>query len=124
MRAIGGNSEAARRSGVPIGRYILMTMLIGGGLAGLAGMGEISAIQGVLRPGISPGYGYIGFLISWLAGHHPLGIVGMALLMAVITAGGDTLQISHGLPFSTVNILMALILFIVLAQQFKQGGTT
>src|SRR2546428_2762013 len=115
--AIGGNIEAARRSGIAIGRYILVLMFVGGGLAGLAGMGEVSAIQGRLRPSLSPGFGYTGFLISWIAGGNTYGIVASALLMAVITAGGDVLQMAHRLPGSVVNILMALMLFVVLTRR-------
>jgi ABC-type uncharacterized transport system permease subunit len=120
MRAIGGNPEAARRAGIPIELYLITTLMIGGALAGIAGFGEVSAIQGRLRPDISPGYGFIGFLVSWLAGHSPLGIVVMAALLAVLTAGGDTLQISQHLPFASVNLLMALTLFVVLAQRSRR----
>lgn len=119
MRAIGGNPEAALRHGFPITRYLILSMVIAGGLAGLAGVGEVMAIQGRLRPAFSPGYGYVGFLISWLAGHSPFAAVGMAFLLAVIALGGDTLQITQNVPFSTVNILMALILFIVLGNFFR-----
>jgi simple sugar transport system permease protein len=119
MRAIGGNPEAARRAGIPLRRYILITLMVGGAMAAIAGFGEISAIQGRVRPTISPGYGYIGFLVSWLAGHNPIGVVVMALLLAVIAAGGDSLQISQGLPFSSVNLLMSLTLFMVLAQRSR-----
>ncbi len=119
MRAIGGNPEAARRNGMPITRYTLLVMFVGGGLAGLAGVGEVMAIEGRLRPGFSASYGYIGFLISWLAGHNPFGVVLMSFLMAVLSLGGDTLQITQGLPFATVNIIMALILFIVLGKFFQ-----
>lgn len=121
MRAIGGNAEAAERHGFPIMRYLVWSMIIGGGLAGLAGVGEIFAIQGRLRPGFSPGYGYVGFLISWLANHSPLGAMVMAFLLAIIALGGDTLQITQSIPFATVNILMASILFVVLGNFF--GGT-
>ena len=123
MRAIGGNREAARRCGIPVERYILMLMLVGGGLAGVAGMAEVSAIQGRLRPSLSPGYGYIGFLISWMAGGSALGMVAAAFLIAVIAAGGDILQMTHRLPGSAVNILMALILFVVLARRGKGGSS-
>lgn len=119
MRAIGGNPEAALRHGFPIARYLILSMVIAGGLAGLAGVGEVMAIQGRLRPAFSPGYGYVGFLISWLAGHSPFAAIGMAFLLAVIALGGDTLQITQNVPFSTVNILMALILFIVLGNFFR-----
>ena len=122
MRAIGSNPEAAQRNGIPIARYIVLLMFIGGGIAGLAGMSEVSAIQGRLRPGLSPGYGFTGFLISWMAGGNPLGIVASAFLLAIITSGGDILQMSQGLPGSAVNILMALILFVVLARKgWKKG---
>ena len=119
MRAIGRNPEAALRHGFPITRYLILSMIIAGGLAGLAGVGEVMAIQGRLRPAFSPGYGYVGFLISWLAGHSPFAAIGMAFLLAVIALGGDTLQITQNVPFSTVNILMALILFIVLGNFFR-----
>lgn len=114
MRAIGGNPEAARRAGIPVARYVILLMFVGGGLAGLAGMAEVSAIQGRLRPSLSPGYGYTGFLVSWMAGGHPTGIMAAAFLLAVITAGGDILQMSQGVPGSVANILMAVILFVVL----------
>jgi simple sugar transport system permease protein len=116
MRAVGGNVEAAHRLGLPINRYVIVLMIVGGGLAGLAGMTEVSAIQGRLRPSLSPGYGYTGFLISWMAGGHPVGIVVAAFVLAVITAGGDILQMTQALPGSVVNILMAVLLFVVLGR--------
>jgi simple sugar transport system permease protein len=115
MRALGGNVQGARRLGLPVNRYVIILMVVGGGLAGLAGMAEVSGIQGRLRPSLSPGYGYTGFLVSWMAGGHPLGIVAAAFVLAVITAGGDILQMTQSLPGSAVNVLMAVLLFVVLA---------
>ena len=121
IRVIGDNPDAAARAGIPLGRYVLLTMCIGGALAGLAGMAEVCAIQSRLRPGISTGFGYTGFLVSWLALHHPLGIVVMALLLGVLSVGGDMVQISLGLPYATVNIIMALIFFVVLGGRFRKS---
>jgi ABC-type uncharacterized transport system permease subunit len=121
LRVVGGNPEAARRSGLPIARYVIVAMLLGGAMAGIYGMIEVTAIQGRLRGGISQGYGYIGFLAAWLAGHDPLRIVVMAALLAILSVGGDVIQISAGLPSSATNILMALILFFVLAGQGRKG---
>src|SRR3546814_3826925 len=55
------------------GRAALMTMAIGGALAGLSGWGEASAVQGRLQPGLSLGYGLTGFLVGWLSGHNKIG---------------------------------------------------
>jgi ABC-type uncharacterized transport system permease subunit len=117
MRAIGGNPEAARRLGIPIVRYILTVMFVAGGVAGLAGMAEVTAIQGRLVSELSPGYGYIGFLVSWLAGSSASGIVIMSFLFALISSVGDILQITQSVPYAVVNILMAVILFVVLGRQ-------
>jgi ABC-type uncharacterized transport system permease subunit len=115
MRAIGANPESARRNGIPVVGYVIVAMMVGGGVAGIAGMAEASAIHHRLDPGVSSGLAYIGFLVSWLAGHRPLLIPPMAFLIAILTVGGDLLQITQGVPYGALNILMALILFVVLA---------
>jgi ABC-type uncharacterized transport system permease subunit len=122
MRAIGGNALASQHLGLPVRSYIVACMAIGGGIAGLAGMAEVSAIQGRLVGEISPGYGYMGFLVAWLAGPSALKIVAMAFLFAFISSVGDVLQITQGVPFAVVNILMAAILFSVLCGGRRAGG--
>jgi simple sugar transport system permease protein len=115
MRAIGANSEAARRLGIPVFQYTVAVMMLAGGVAGLAGMSEVSAIQGRLVMGLSPGYGFAGFLVAWLAGTSAIGIVFMSLLFAIIASAGDILQFTQNLPYAVINVLMALLLFIVLS---------
>jgi len=117
MRAIGGNAEASVRLGIPVAGYVIAAMAAAGGVAGLAGMGEVSAIQGRLVANLSPGYGYMGFLVAWLAGGSTVGIVVMAFLFAVVSSVGDILQITQGVPYAVVNLLMAVVLFIVLAER-------
>jgi general nucleoside transport system permease protein len=122
MRAIGGNAEAARRLGIPVVRYMLVVMFVAGGVAGLAGMAEVSAIQGRLVAELSPGYGYVGFLVAWLAGTGAGGILAMSFLFAVLSSVGDMLQITQSLPYAVINILMAGILFIVLGRRTMGGA--
>jgi len=117
MRAIGGNAEASRRLGIPVARHMITAMAVAGGLAGMAGMAEVSAIQGRLVAGLSPGYGFMGFLVAWLAGGSAAGILVMAFLFSVISSVGDILQITQSVPYAVVNLLMAVILFIVLGQR-------
>lgn len=114
MRAVGGNPEAARRRGIAVDRYILAAMIAGGGLAGLAGMVEVSGIHHDLRPGISDNLGYLGLLASWLAGHNPLVIVGACFMIAAFLVAGDVLQLTVGLPSAAGLVLIGLALFFVL----------
>ena len=116
MRAIGGNPQAARRNGIPLSKYIVVVICIAGAIAGLAGMAQVSGYYGVLLANFSRGIGYMGFLISWLAGGSPLGIIVTSFIVAVIMTGGNLLQLTRGLPYSIVNILLAFTLFVVLAR--------
>lgn len=122
MRAVGGNAEAARRLGIPVERWVVVTMMVGGALAGLAGIVEVAAIHGRLKMAISPGYGFMGFLVNWLAFANPIGILIMSFLVAFIASSGFTLQITQRLPYAAVNVLMALILFTVLAKPLAKGA--
>ena len=83
IRAIGGNPFAAVRNGIPVNAYIVAAMFAGGALAGLAAVEQLTASQLRLNPGLSPGFGYLGFLISWLAGHNPRLIIPMTFLGAI-----------------------------------------
>jgi general nucleoside transport system permease protein len=116
MRAIGGNAQAARRNGIPLKGYLITIMCIGGAIAGLAGMSMVSGYYGMLLLNFSVGLGFMGFLICWLAGGDPLGILLMSFVVALITTGGNLLQLTRDLPAAAINILLALTLFVVLAR--------
>jgi len=120
MRAAGANPVASAHTGLPVARYIVIAMTVGGGLAGLAGMTQVSGIQFRLNPGLAAYVGYTGFLISWLSGHRPLVIVPMAFLLAALAGGGDILQITQGVPYAVVNVLVALSLCLMLAVRARQ----
>jgi simple sugar transport system permease protein len=114
LRVLGGNPEAAHRAGFRVSDLAVGAMLVGGALAGLAGMIEISGVEARLRPEMLAGYGYIAFLASCLARHHPLKVMGSSLALAAILVGGFGLKISAGLSGAAVNVLMALVLLAVL----------
>jgi general nucleoside transport system permease protein len=122
IRSIGANPQAARRNGLPLTVYLILIFCIGGAIAGAAGMSEIAGIHGRLRPGFSPGFGYQGFLISWLSNGHPLGILVTSFIVSIILTGGDILQIKMGLPYAVVNILLGITLMVVLFRpNFMKG---
>jgi simple sugar transport system permease protein len=64
--------------------------LISGGLAGLAGVGELCAIQYRLIMDISPGYGYSGIVIAMLGNLHPVGVLFSTLFFSVIIVGAQS----------------------------------
>jgi len=114
---IGQNPEAAKYAHYPVNRYLIIAMLLSGAVAALAGFSQVSAIEGRLRSGLSPGYGYSGFLVCWLSRQNPLAIIITAVLLGGFLSGADSLQLSEKLPFATVNILQGAIFLFLLASQ-------
>jgi simple sugar transport system permease protein len=122
LRVVGGNGEAARRAGLPVRRLVLTAMLTGGAMAGVAGFIQLSGVEGAAKGGIAGVYGFLGFLVSWLAGHDPRWILLGALVVGGIAVGGDALQIEAGLPAASINILLALLLLAVLGRRGRVRG--
>jgi ABC-type uncharacterized transport system permease subunit len=116
MRAIGGNPQAARRNGIPLNGYWIVIMSVGGAIAGLAGMAQVSGYYGVLLVNFSRGLGFMGFLISWLSFGDPVGILVTSFIVSIIITGGNLLQLTRGIPYAVINILLAFTLFVVLAR--------
>ncbi|MCB2173145.1 ABC transporter permease, partial [archaeon] len=93
-------------------------MLISGGLAGIAGFGEIAGIQHRLRPGISPGYGFTAIIVAWLGRLHPLSTMLVAVLFGGLLVGGEMLQIRLGLPSATIQLFNGVFLLTILSGEY------
>jgi general nucleoside transport system permease protein len=120
-RIAGGNRRAALLGGLPVTRLVLVTCFLGGGAAGVAGMTEVAAVHGTANASLIAGYGYAGILVSFIARHHPLAIVPVALLLGGIGASGGLLQRSFGLPDATVNVFQGVLFVAILASDMFIG---
>lgn len=107
MRAVGNNARAASFAGIPVNRVIAKTALISGGLAGLAGMSEVSGLKGNLTLDLSPGFGYAGIVVAMLALLHPLGVVAAAIFVAAVFVGADAMSRAAGVPSYIAQVMVA-----------------
>lgn len=114
MRASGLGPEAARCAGVNVGRTVLTAALVSGGLAGIAGVGEVAGIHFHLIDAISPGYGYTGIIIATLASLNPLGVGLAALFVALLSIGGQTVSRALGVPAYLGDVVQAVLLLVTL----------
>jgi len=114
IKVIGENPRAARYAGMSLARNIALVMLLSGGLAGLAGFGEVAGISHRLQKGLTVGYGYTAIIVAWLARLNPWGVLLVAFLLAGLLVGGDQIQITMGLPAAMALVLQGAILFFVL----------
>ncbi len=109
IRLIGDNPRAARYAGINIGRNVILVMLASGGLAGLAGMSEISGSLHRLQDGISSGYGFTGVIIAYLARFNPFGVVIAAILFGALSLAARQIQ-----PAGIPAMIQGIVLFCVI----------
>ncbi|TAJ25684.1 MAG: ABC transporter permease [Reyranella sp.] len=121
MQVIGGNPKTARMMGLNVGLYVLVACAAGGAAAGLAGMVEVAAVHGKANASLAVGYGFTGILVSFLARHHPLAIIPVAILLGGIGASGGLLQRRLDLPDAAVVVLQGIIFVSILASETLYG---
>ena len=112
---VGGNVRTARMLGLSVDRLVLMTCLLGGAAAGLAGMFEVAAVQGSANAALIAGYGTSGILVAFAARHNPVAIIVCATLLGGVEASGSLLQRRLDLPDATTLILEGILFTNLLA---------
>jgi ABC-type uncharacterized transport system permease subunit len=120
-RVVGGNLRAARLVGLPANRLIIVACALGGAAAGLAGGIEVAAVHTSANASLIVGLGYTGILVSFVARHHPLAIIPVAILFGGFLAAGSLLQRRMGLPDASVQVLMGFCFVFILASEAWRG---
>ena len=114
FRVLGQAPRALRFAGFSENRLVWVAMLISGGLAGLAGMFEVSGTLNQLSTNLSPGYGFAAIIVAFLGRLNPIGVIPAGLLLALSYLGGDAAQINLGLPNAVTGIFQGILLFCLL----------
>lgn len=113
IRLIGDNPKAANYAGINIARNTILVMMLSGGLAGLAGMSEITGVVHRLQGAISPGYGFTGIIVAWLAKLNPWAVIVVSILFGALILAGREIQ-----PSGVPKMIQGIILVSLIASDF------
>jgi ABC-type uncharacterized transport system permease subunit len=115
VRTVGAAPSAARYGGFDASRTVWSTLLISGGMAGLAGILEAMSQLGQINLGFPSGYGFTAIIVSFLGRLNPVGVFLAGLILAVTYVGGQVAQTVVHVPNATAGIFQATMLFFILA---------
>ena len=115
LRTVGSNPRAARYAGMNIVRSIILTMVLSGALAGMAGANQVLGVTHYVALAFSAGYGFDSIALALLGKSHPLGVVLAALLFGTLRNGATKMQLAAGIPIDIISVLQALILAFIAA---------
>lgn len=116
LRAVGFNQHASEYAGMSVSKNIILSMVISGAFAGLAGAMEALGTFGyaAIKGGFT-GVGFDGIAVALLGGNGPIGIIFAALLFGSLKVGALNMPLEAGVPNELVDIIIALIVFFVAA---------
>ncbi len=122
MRAVGANADAARTAGMSVRKVYTLTMLIAGGLAGLAAVQQILGHHDSLTANVAGSLGFDAITVALLGRATPLGTVLAGLLFGALASGGIQMQASEAAtPVELTQVLQALIVLFVAAPALVRG---
>jgi ABC-type uncharacterized transport system permease subunit len=114
LRAVGFNEHASQYAGMNVRTNIILSMVISGIFAGMAGAMEgLGTFGYVAIKGGFTGVGFDGIAVALLGGNTALGVVLAALLFGSLKVGSLNMPLEAGIPNELVNIIIALIIFFV-----------
>lgn len=121
ISVVGESENTARYAGMNVSRIIILSLFISGGLCGLAGMVQASAVSNTLSVEVTGGVGYTAIITTWLAQLSAPFTIVVSLLFAALLQGGAFIQTAFQIPQSAAEILQGMILFFVLGSEFFIG---
>jgi ABC-type uncharacterized transport system permease subunit len=121
LRMVGMNPNAARYSGVKVARMTVLTMVIAGSLAGLAGAIQTQGVNHEFQTNQNLALGFDSIAVALLAGNNPIAIIPSAFLFGVLDAGTGQMQLASRVPGELIQVIQALILMFVAADQIIRG---
>lgn len=124
LDTVGRNPHAARYAGFSVQRHIVGAFLVAGALAGLAGAYEVMGLKYRLFHMFSPGYGYDGIIVSFLAGGNPLFVIVAAAFLGGLRSGAGIMQRAVGVDTTVVEAIQGLvIIFVAMGLAFRFDRT-
>lgn len=110
LRSVGLNMTASRFNGFPVKRYILLSFIVSGAIAGLGGAADLLGTQYRLINGYGTNYGFDGVAMALIGQLHPIATVIVAIFFAALRVGSTSMQVVTGVPTSVSDIIQALVI--------------
>ncbi|WP_409253759.1 ABC transporter permease [Bacillus sp. SCS-153A] len=114
LRSVGFNQNASQYAGMNVNKNIILSMVISGAFAGLAGAMEGLGTFGYasIKGGFT-GVGFDGIAVALLGGNTAIGVILAAILFGGLKIGALNMPLEANIPNELVDIIIALIIFFV-----------
>ena len=118
IRVVGESENTARYVGIKVGKVIMRTMIVSGGICGIVGLLLVGGINHTITTTIANGQGFTAVMVSWMAKFNPFTMILTAFLIVFMNRGANEIATNFGLNQSFADILTGIILFFIIGCEF------
>jgi simple sugar transport system permease protein len=122
IRAVGLNPDASRYAGISVNRYLVLSLLLSGGLAGLAGAVQVYGVHHrMFTDGSATGFtgsaGFNGIVTALFGKLHPMGTIPASFIFGALLVGANKLQRVVQVPSALITALNGLVVVFVVSSE-------
>ena len=118
IAVVGESENTARYIGINVKKVIVRTMMVSGGLCGLAGFLLVSGTNHTVSKNLAGGMGFTAIMVSWLAKFNPILMIITSFLIVFLQKGAGEIATTFRLNESVSDILTGIILFFIIGCEF------
>jgi ABC-type uncharacterized transport system permease subunit len=111
LKAVGFNRHAAEYAGIAVNRSIIVSMVISGGIAGLAGVVQYTGNASSIQIGLLPSQGFDGIAVALLGANSPAGVMLSALFFGLLYSGRGFMNAMTEIPPEIADTIIAIIIY-------------
>ncbi len=120
IRAVGKNPHASRYAGIKVKQYLVLSLVLSGGLAGLAGGIQLLGVRHRMNAeggaiAFTGNAGFNGIVAALFGGLHPIGTIPASILFGALLVGGNKLQRDVQVPSALITALIGLVIVFVVS---------
>jgi len=122
IRAVGQNPHASRYAGIKVQRYVVLSLLLSGAFAGLAGVIQVYGVNyRMITDGSASGFtgsaGFNGIVAALFGQLHPILSIPASVLFGALLVGANSMQRAVQVPSALITALNGLVVVFVVSSE-------
>lgn len=111
LKAVGFNRDSAEYAGMSVNRNVILSMIIAGALAGLAGTTFYLGYSSNIQIGVMPSQGFDGIAVALLGANNPYGALATAIFFGILHSGKGFMNAMTSIPPEIGDTIIAIIIY-------------
>lgn len=121
IAVVGESQDTARYAGINVKKVIIRTMMISGGICGLAGSIIVSGASHTISTSTGGGRGFTAIIVAWMSKFNPFAMIVVSAFLVFMQQGSIQIASQYGLNENASDIITGIILFFLIGCEFFIG---